>query len=249
MAPESKRVLKRIMVAISLVIVLTATVFSLEQKEFKNSTFELGTVIELTGVLLTYPAPMLRVQIEENSFKNIMLLGYGKFGANAELQKINSKVSKIEGMKISLKGTLIYYDGKTLFQVEEGQEPYEIKDTDTILKPSKIDLGSMVLEGEIIDPKCYFGVMKPGFGKIHRSCAVRCISGGIPPVLITSNAQGEASYFIITDKNGKPINKAILPYVGKPCRVLGQMEQVEDWLVLKTDISDIQNLDKKSKIY
>lgn len=44
----------------------------------------------------------------------------------------------------------------------------------------------MTLEDEIIDPKCYFGVI-PGKGKIHRSCAIRCISDGIPPVLATTD--------------------------------------------------------------
>ena len=91
--------------------------------------------------------------------------------------------------------------------------------------------------------------MKPGFGKIHRSCAVRCISGGVPPVFLTSNEQGESLYYIITDRQGNPINKDILPYVGKPSKISGQLEQIEDWLVLKTDITGIVELKKQSKIY
>jgi len=35
--------------------------------------------------------------------------------------------------------------------------------------PPKEMISKMTLQGEIIDPKCYFGVMKPGKGKIHRS--------------------------------------------------------------------------------
>ena len=41
----------------------------------------------------------------------------------------------------------------------------------------------MDVKGEIVDPKCFFGVMKPGEGKPHKDCAIRCILGGIPPVL------------------------------------------------------------------
>jgi len=36
--------------------------------------------------------------------------------------------------------------------------------------------------GEIVDSKC-LGVMTPGQLTTHRACAIRCISGGIPPVL------------------------------------------------------------------
>ena len=39
---------------------------------------------------------------------------------------------------------------------------------------------NVTLKGEIIDPKCYLGAMKPGGGKTHKACAMRCIAGGIP---------------------------------------------------------------------
>jgi hypothetical protein len=29
----------------------------------------------------------------------------------------------------------------------------------------------MTLTGEIVDSKCYLGVMNPGQGKVHRDCA------------------------------------------------------------------------------
>lgn len=246
---RTKGVLKRIVFLMLFIFIVSAVLFSTEQNDFKNSTFELGQVNELTGTLYKYPAPMLRVQVAENLFKNIVLLGFGKFGADKNIEEIESQVSKIDGMEITLKGTLIYYDGKTLLQLEKDDKPYKIFKKSMHTRPPKVDLGTAVLEGEIIDPKCYFGVMKPGFGKIHRSCAVRCISGGIPPVFLTSNEQGESSYYIITDMKGKPINKDILPYVGKPCKISGQLEQIEDWLVLRTNITEIVELNKQSKIY
>lgn len=246
---RTKGALKRIVFFLLLIFILSAVLFSTGQNEFKNSTFELGQVNELTGTLYKYPTPMLRVQVAENSYKNIVLLGFGKFGADKEIQEIEAEVSQVEGMEITLKGTLIYYDGKTLLQLEKDHKPHKILKKSRQSRPLKFNLGSAELEGEIIDPKCYFGVMKPGFGKIHRSCAVRCISGGIPPVFLTSNEHGESSYYIITDMQGNAINKDILPYVGKPIKISGQLEQIEDWLVLKTDISKIVELNKESKIY
>ena len=96
-------------------------------------------------------------------------------------------------------------------------------------------MGFQTLRGEIYDPKCAFGVMKPGYGKIHRSCAVRCISGGIPPVLKIENDNGQKNYVLLVDTMGSPINKAILPYVADQIQICGQLKRQDDWLVLYTN--------------
>ena len=107
----------------------------------------------------------------------------------------------------------------------------------------------MTLQGEIIDPKCYFGVMKPGNGKIHRSCAVRCISGGIPPVLATNDKNNITEYFLITDALGNAIHDDILPFIGKPSEITGIVEKMEDWFILKIDIDNISIVSENSSIY
>ena len=107
----------------------------------------------------------------------------------------------------------------------------------------------MTLQGEIIDPKCYFGVMKPGNGKIHRSCAVRCISGGIPPVLATTDGNNISQYYLLTDLHGKSINQKMLPFIGKPSEITGIVEKIEDWYVLKINPDDIQVVSETSKVY
>ena len=80
------------------------------------------------------------------------------------------------------------------------------------LLPKVKDLGITKIKGEIIDPKCYFGVMKPGEGKPHRDCAIRCILGGISPMLAVKNEKGEANYYLLASSDGGSINK--------PCRIM-----------------------------
>jgi hypothetical protein len=63
--------------------------------------------------------------------------------------------------------------------------------------PKVKDLGLIKINGEIIDPKCYFGVMKPGKGKPQCDCAIRCILGGITPMLVVKNEQGDANYYLL----------------------------------------------------
>jgi len=193
---------------------------------------------------------MLKVQTSEDSFKNIVLLGFGKSSANPFLAKTKSEVPALSGTTLLIEGNLIYFNGKTLLQITDDQKISVLKEANPAQIPrSKVLVRDMELVGEIIDPKCYFGVMKPGKGKIHRSCAVRCISGGIPPVLATTDDNNISEYYLITDVYGEPLHDAILPYVGKPSTLTGTVVQLEDWYQLRLDISTIKELNRPSKIY
>ncbi|MBL4606130.1 MAG: hypothetical protein JKY02_10855 [Flavobacteriaceae bacterium] len=245
---KTKKTIKKFTFLAIFVIVSGAFIFSFSQKRFKNSTFELATATKITGVFHESPYPMLRVQVAEDSFKNVLLLGFGKSSANPFLEKIQEEVPDLNGKKLSIEGNLIYYNGKTLIQITNEEKVTLVDDSLTIL-PLKEEVSSMTFQGEIIDPKCYFGVMKPGKGKIHKSCAVRCISGGIPPVFATTDGNNVAKYFLLTDLNGKPINDQVLSFVGKPSYITGIVEKMEDWYVLKINIDNIKELGQDSKIY
>ncbi len=246
---KTKQILKRFVLVAVGIIILTALVFSFSQKPFKNSTFELTSTTKITGTFHENPYPMLRVEVAENAFKNILLLGFGKSNANPYLEKIRKEVKDINGKTVTIEGNLIYYNGKTLIQITDN-EKVTLTKTDASNKiPLKTAISEMTLQGEIIDPKCYFGVMKPGKGKIHRSCAVRCISGGIPPVLATSDKNNITEYFLITDTDGNAIHDDVLPYIGKPSKIKGIVEKMEDWYLLKISVDDISVKSDISAVY
>jgi len=239
---------KKFILLIALIIVAVAFIFSYSQKPFENSSFELGTLTELEGVLYQNPYPILRTTLEGDATKDILLLGFGKFGAEQGLAEI-FKDQKSEGVAIKLQGTLIYYDGKTLLQLQPNiTDTYKIMGQ-TNTSSSMVSLGTTKLRGEVIDPKCYFGVMKPGYGKIHRSCAARCISGGIPPVFLCLNSEKEASYFLIADTHGAPINNEILDHIGKSSEIQGELFQLGDWMQIRVNPEDITTLNTASDIY
>lgn len=245
---KTKSTIKRFTIVSLLIVVIAATVFSVTQKPFKNSTFELTSATKITGVFHENPYPMLRVEVAKNTYKNILLLGFGKSSANPFLEKLQNEVKDLNGKTISIEGNLIYYNGKTLIQITD-DEKVLLENNSKTMTPKKETISKMTLQGEIIDPKCYFGVMKPGKGKIHRSCAVRCISGGIPPVLAATDNNNISEYYLLTDLKGKPINQEVLPYVGKPSKITGIVEKMEDWYVLKVDTKNISVINEKSSIY
>ncbi len=83
--------------------------------------------------------------------------------------------------------------------------------------------------------------MKPGEGKPHRSCAIRCIAGGIPPVFAIKNADND--FVILTGEN---INEEIIPIVGDALQLEGEVIEVADWKIMKVNMGNLK-LQAKSK--
>lgn len=104
-------------------------------------------------------------------------------------------------------------------------------------------LGMFELSGEIVDGKCYLGVMNPGSGKVHRDCAARCLSGGVPTLFATNGFRGEPAVLQLTDSNQKPHPKAaFLDQVGQPVRLKGIVLENGDTLIFEIDPAGITQL-------
>jgi hypothetical protein len=267
--PEApQKIAKTVKIAVFIVILAilsTAFVITKNEKGFSNSQFEYGTLTELEGVLYRKPVPMLRVLTGKiadghDLYKSVLLVNFQKFGAENLLIAYTEKgVSEGESL-VKLRGTLIYHDGVTVMELTEQEnalcgkvEKKNVeKSTIEVRKPANIienrmteNLGEITLQGEIIDPKCYFGAMKPAESSPHRDCAIRCISGGIPPVFVVKNPQNEANYMLITDENGNAINEKILEFVGIPIRLKGKLEKIDEWFVLRINPPNIEISDKE----
>lgn len=240
--PSFAKMVRRFVVGLCLLVPTLVVLFVLFQNGFSNGTFEFGKKTELEGVFFEKPFPFLAIENGKDAagkpvFQKILLVGKGKFGFTADGTRYT-----MHGQKIKVSGFLIYNDGKTALEVES-IENQEIKPNTQTLHHS-ITPSLITLRGEITDPKCLFGVMNPGEGKPHRDCAVRCIAGGIPPVLKVANAEGETEYYLLADPNGLPLNDRILEYVGDGVQLCGRLEQDGDWLILYTDPATIRRVNK-----
>jgi hypothetical protein len=95
------------------------------------------------------------------------------------------------------------------------------------------DLGPVTLIGEIVDSKCYLGVMNPGQGKVHRDCAARCISGGIPPIFITTS--GHEQLLLVGLDGRAPGRDALREFIAEPIQIEGQLLETGSTRFLKID--------------
>ncbi len=232
--------LKRVLSFLFPIAIMIALLLAFFQKKFSTANFEFGTLTEVKGIYIDNPLPMLKVVAGKDiwgnaSYITIPLVGYGKHGATTAIMELEKEKNlKFNNKELTLKGTLLYSDGKTLLQINKEENPVMNIGAiaDNALLPEKKELGMQTIKGEIIDPKCYFGVMKPGEGKVHRDCAIRCILGGIPPILKVTNAKGEKNYYFILGPNGEPMNEAVQDFVAEPVAMNARVVQQDDWIML-----------------
>ena len=188
---------------------------------FSNSVYEWGVEREFEGVISERPVPTLIVErpgvaLEAPDTSSYLLVAVGKFGASGE-------VAGLHGHRVRLTGTLIYRDDQTMVELVAGSIE-DLGDGASVLsQATDVDLGIQTLTGEIVDSKCFLGVMKPGNLKPHRACAIRCISGGIPPVLLVRDDEGSASYYLLVSADGNAVNADVLDRVAEPVRIEGRV--------------------------
>lgn len=196
----------------------------------------------LVGVIAARPYPMLRVETgrSDRPVETVLLVSEGKHGGG-------ERAAKLDGHVVAVRGTLLQRDCLRLLELADGDAivpqvsvasmPHAAATTTRRGAPTKI-----ILQGEIIDPKCYSGAMKPGEGKTHKECATLCIAGGIPPMFVAADSAGANTYFLLTNRDGGPLDERILPFVADLVEITGIAERRDDLQLLKIDPADIHRL-------
>lgn len=215
----------------------TAIVLWVGQKPFAKSVFEFGTMKEFEGTIQAGAVPFLLIEKPERNnglpaFERIPLVGEGKHAFNAE---------GFDNRRVKLKGTLIYRDNVRMIEVS-GKAVETISESLFPVEAAPESLGRLSLKGEIVDSKCYLGVMNPGASKPHRDCAALCLRGGIPPLFIVKDLGGNLSELWLVSPEGKSVNREILDYVAEPLEISGEVFRLGDQLFFKIDPREIKRL-------
>lgn len=238
-APSGTGAVVRRTVALLFLLTLgVAVVVAMAQRTIGVAVFEWGNLKTFSGTLKSQPYPHLLVQRpgRAGSQSAYCLVAPFKFGLNPEV------VKALDGKAVTLKGTLIYRGNQTMIEAQPESIKASPAQTTKTAESKVVNLGRQTFVGEIVDSKCYLGVMNPGRLTPHRGCAVRCISGGIPPILLVRQEAGPPLYFLLVSADGRPVNKQVLDMVAEPVRITGEVIHQGELSILRADPSTYKRI-------
>ncbi len=233
-APGIGSAVRRTVVVLLALAVVLGVSLAVAQRMIGVSVFEWGKVKEFSGILKSRPYPHLLVPrpgiaIGQPACSSYYLVKPFKFGLNPETAR------RFDGQAVRLRGTLIYRGNQTMIEVVDDSIQITNTTPPALTGQESIAFGRQTLTGEIVDSKCFLGVMNPGQLTTHRACAIRCISGGVPPVLLVRQKNGQAIYLLLVSVDGKPVNKQVLDLVAEPVDISGEVEREGELLSLRAD--------------
>ena len=239
-APGVRQTIRRTALALLLAAPLAALALAASQRMIGSSVFEWGNLKSFSGVLQATPYPHLIVFRPGNAaaarFSMYYLVAPWKFGLNTD------EVAAFDGNIVMLKGTLIYRADQTMIEVVKNSIQLDPTKSPPADLPAMLPLGRQTLAGEIVDSKCFLGVMNPGQLTPHRACAIRCISGGVPPVLLVRQKNGPPLYLLLVSADGKPVNRQVLDFVAEQVEITGEVQRQGDLLILRADPTTYRRL-------
>lgn len=215
-------------------------IWAFGQDDTGSGEWRTDKTVEITGLLETEPYPMLRVQTTDNSVETVLLVEGDKRGIGRRATGLNGKMVKITGYEI-------VRDSQRMITLLPGEEALlAVEGTNAnsshLVAPQIEPIGTYTLKGEILDSKCYLGVMKPGQGKTHKSCATLCILGDIPPMFMVRHTETTQSAYLLLDQWGNAIKDKIIPFVADPVEITGIVGWRGDLPVFMIDPQSIRRL-------
>jgi len=238
-ARVAHRTIGAVIVFVGLAVVV-AIVLVVGQREATGGTFEFQVYRDFTGILVERPYPTLLVERPNadrgEPYSRYLLVGAGKHGATVD-------VAGFDGKRVTLQGSLIFRDEKTMIELVPESVRSASTAPATLPSGDREELGTVTLAGEIVDSKCYLGVMSPGSAKPHRACAVRCISGGAPPLLIVTGGSIVVPSALLVSASGEAVTGEVLDYVAEPVEITGRLVREGDRHILFANPSTIKRRD------
>ena len=233
MPPRIARFIARAVFVLAGGVLAWAAVVAAEHRPLEGGIFEFGHPQRFAGTIVARPFPVLQLDGgDEGTVSWPLLVAPGKHGADALVRGMG-------GRHVTLSGTRIRRGGRTMIEVEPASlvadDAPEPRVTGDRSQAASVGGQTVRLRGEVVDSKCFLGVMVPGAGKTHKDCASLCLRGGIPPALYVQDQSGRSSLLLLTGPEGEPIGARALQVAGEAVDMTGSIERQGGWLVLRTD--------------
>jgi hypothetical protein len=212
--PGLRRWARRVVSTVAVLVAgLTALVASRLQPA-EPGEFEFGVQTPFEGVLFETPLPILRTETPEGPPIHRLLVGPGKHG-------LPEFARGHHGERVRFAGTRIHVGRSEMIEMNAPESFLSLGPATNAPTASTV-VGDVELTGELVDTKCWFGVMRPALGKVHRACAVRCLSGGVPPGLLLRDDAGNAVTVLLTGPGGAPL-KFDVRWAARTLRAIGRL--------------------------
>lgn len=229
------------LVANGVLLLAVGAVIAQQQRDPGDGTWQTAAPVTYEGVLTMDPYPVLHVTNAQESGGPLTVLPIemAKRGAQDRLEGMG-------GQRVRLTGYPIRRTGRVVLGLEAGDSAIEAlgaAEVAPVFAPE--DLGEHTLVGEIVDPQCFLGAMKPGEGKPHKVCATLCITGGIPPVFVVNDEQGNTTIYLLVTADGGAFPPTHYAYIADPLELSGRVERRGDMLVLYADLSSFRRLEAR----
>lgn len=234
--PAGQRRFLRVAVpTITWILCLITLAWTRTQRDPGAGVWDADNTTRFTGTVVATPYPMLLADdAGDGRPGTLLLVEVGKHGGGR-------RAAPFDGQRVTISGWLVHRDARRMIELEPGDAAFHAaNDRPPALAPAPEPLGRVTLRGEIVDSKCFLGVMKPGEGKTHKSCATLCITGGIPPMLVTRDNAGTPTFYLLTNENGGPLDPAAYPFIGDPVDVVGEAVRVGDLTHVRARAADIR---------
>ena len=189
--------LRRIAIGLLVAGATLAIAVALSQRTLPPGIFEYGNVRSFEGDLWLDPVPLLRVDGQRGAATALLVVGPGKTGPPAEARAL-------DGRRVRFEGTLARTEGLTVVEITRPDTLRDLGVPGHSGDDGVRTVGMVTLVGELVDTKCWSGVMRPATGKVHRACAVRCLEGGIPPGVRVVRPDGDAAVILLAGEDGVP---------------------------------------------
>lgn len=219
-------------------VVLLAIGRSLDQGSPGQGIWDTGHLRTLEGELVPGTYPVLRVADPDSSggVRSWLLVEQGKFGPQARVRSLLEADDASSAFPARARGFRIERDGQPMLELLPGTEGLErlTGTSDDALPAPATRVGEPGrYRGEIVDAKCWLGVMKPGAGKRHKACATLCIGGGVPPMMVWIDASGQRRRAVLVGPEGASVFGRIRDWIADPVELTGRLEQRDDLVYLR----------------
>ncbi len=227
MPPQLKRLYVLIVLILGALSAFIGYSVASQQQSTGPAIWQTDATDTITGLLRVDPYPVLhRIDPDDGkTLQSILLVKQGKHSADDYTRGFKDTMVSVTGFAIARgKWEMLEMASETAIQaINDSVEPALKSQLLTTTEPTP--LGPISVNGEVIDSKCFLGVMKPGSGGIHKACAEVCLRGGIPAMLLVRGEDEQKYGYMLTGADGSSVSKEVSIKAADHVAVSGQLVQ------------------------